>query len=103
MVIISNNPQDVDYLQQWWGDQNNFPVIYKFALLAALNGITINNMHLARSSVENEAAISAQLVNFASGRLEPDTVYIVYPTITVIDKSVCKKIDGYNICYMRNN
>lgn len=103
MVIISNNPQDVDYLQEWWGDQNNFPVIYKFALLAALNGITINNMHLARSSVENEAAIGTQLINFATGKLTPDTVYIVYPTITIIDKPDCKKIDGYNICYMRNN
>lgn len=103
MVIISDHPQDVDALQQWWGDKNDFPVIYKFALLAALNGITINNMHLARSSVENEAAIVGQQVNFSEEKLEPNTIYVVYPSIAVTNKSGCSKTDGYNTCYKRNN
>ena len=103
MVIISNNPQDVDALQQWWGDLNNFPVIYKFALLAALNGITINNMHLARSSVENEAAIIRQGIDFSEEKFESDTIYIVYPGIEATAKSSCSKTNGYNICYKRKN
>ncbi|AUR52167.1 DUF6311 domain-containing protein [Aquella oligotrophica] len=98
MVIISNNPQDVDYLQQWWGDQNNFPVIYKFALLAALNGITINNMHLARSSVENEAAIGTQSLRFEQTQLEKDTLYIIAPNINIPKQINCNKIDNYNVC-----
>jgi hypothetical protein len=99
IVVISNNPQDVDSLQLWWGDSNNFPVIYKFALLATLNGSTINNMHLARSSVENEAAITKSIDEFKQAHLELNTLYIVPPNFDIAKLENCHKLDGYNVCY----
>lgn len=99
IVIISNNPLDVDSLQQWWGDSNNFPVIYKFALLASLNGVTINNMHLARSSIENEAAITKEIDEFKEAHLELNTLYIIPPNFYVAKLESCHKLDGYNVCY----
>jgi hypothetical protein len=103
MVILETRPGDVDRLSDWRGDRSGYPAIYKFALLASLSQITIDDMHLARRTTLQDQFVFKINQDFSNGILADSTIYIVPPQIYILlnqqeKNKFCTAIDGYNIC-----
>lgn len=103
MVILETHPGDVDRLSGWWGDLSGYPAIYKFALLASLSQITIDDMHLARRTALQDQFVFKINQDFSNGILADSTIYIVPPQIYSLlnqqeKNTFCTTIDGYSIC-----